>query len=133
MIRLDDELLAELGVHDLPPDHRRTVLAALYEELEDRVGLRLAHMMTSRQLREFELLIDANDKQGALGWLETNFPDYKQVVNEEFGGLRLEMRASIDDIIVLSQLYAHAELAPTIRASPWTHIDGGPGGANDRA
>ena len=93
MIKLDDNLLTELGLQTLPPEEKRALLKQIYETLEMRVGTTLARQMTDSQLDEFEGFITRNDEQGALHWLETNFPNYKDVVSQELTELRsLEVR-----------------------------------------
>jgi len=92
MFQLDDNLLKELGLGDLPAAEKNKMLAHIYETLELRVGMKLAEQMTDAQLDEFEGFIDRNDEAGALKWLETNFPDYKQVVADELEKLKAEIR-----------------------------------------
>ena len=91
MIKLDDDLLQELGLANLPPEEKRKLLAHIYETLEMRVGMKLAEQMSDAQLSEFEQFIDRNDEAGALNWLETNFPNYKDVVSQEFDRLKMEI------------------------------------------
>jgi hypothetical protein len=105
MIQLNDQLLSELGLRDLPGPHKNMVLKAIYAELEMRVGLILARQMTTEQLDEFEAYIKADDQDGALAWLSTNFPDYRAVVKEEFEKLRMEVSNSRGAISALSILY----------------------------
>jgi hypothetical protein len=92
MFQLDDNLLRELGLGDLPPAEKNKMLAHIYETLELRVGMKLAEQMSDAQLDEFEGFIDRNDEAGALKWLETNFPDYKQVVADELEKLKGEIK-----------------------------------------
>lgn len=92
MFQLDDNLLRELGLGDLPAEEKNKMLAHIYETLELRVGMKLAEQMTDAQLDEFEGFIDRNDEAGALKWLETNFPDYKQVVADELEKLKAEIK-----------------------------------------
>ncbi len=106
MFQLDDNLLQELGLGALPPAEKNKMLAHIYETLELRVGMKLAEQMTDAQLDEFEGFIDRNDEAGALHWLETNFPNYKQVVSDELAKLKAEIRAQAPDIIAAT----HAEL-----------------------
>jgi hypothetical protein len=75
------------------------MLGHIYETLELRVGMRLAEQMSDAQLDEFEGFIDRNDESGALHWLETNFPDYKQVVADELEKLKGEVKAQAPAII----------------------------------
>jgi len=94
MLKLDNDLLQELGLGGLPDDQKQAMLQYIYETLELRVGTNLANQMTDEQLDEFEKFIDdkgeANQAQ-ALQWLEANLPNYKQVVNEVFEQLKVEI------------------------------------------
>jgi hypothetical protein len=92
MFQLDDNLLRELGLGELPAAEKNKMLAHIYETLELRVGMKLAEQMTDAQLDEFEGFIDRNDEAGALKWLETNFPNYKQVVADELEKLKAEIK-----------------------------------------
>lgn len=103
MFKLDDNLLNELGLGSLPQDDKRAMLGHIYETLEMRVGMTLAQQMTNEQLDEFESFIDSNDEAGALKWLETNFPNYKQVVADELEKLKTEIKSQAPQIVAASQ------------------------------
>lgn len=99
MFKLDDDLLQQLGLGQLPADEKNKMLAHIYETLELRVGMRLADQMSDAQLDEFEAFIDKNDEAGALKWLETNFPNYKDVVAEELEKLKSEIKNQAPSIV----------------------------------
>lgn len=99
MFRLDDNLLQELGLGSLPASEKNKMLAHIYETLELRVGMKLAEQMSDAQLDEFESFIDRNDEAGALKWLETNFPNYKEVVASELEKLKDEIKAQAPAIV----------------------------------
>jgi hypothetical protein len=99
MLKIDDKMLQDLGLGDLPPEEKKKLLAHVYETLEMRVGMKLASQMTDTQLDEFEAFIDTNDEEGALKWLENNFPDYKKVVADELDNLKEELKGGADTII----------------------------------
>lgn len=103
MIKLDDNLLQELGLGALSPEEKKKMLAHIYETLEMRVGMELAKQMTDAQLNEFEEFINRNDEAGALRWLESNFPNYKDVVAAEFDKLKLEVSQVAPHIVASSQ------------------------------
>src|SRR5438477_9395945 len=103
MIKLDDDLLKELGLSALPEEEKKKLLAHVYETLEMRVGMKLAEKMTDAQLTEFEQFIDRNDEAGALRWLETNFPNYKDVVAAEFENLKSEIGRVAPQILAAGQ------------------------------
>ena len=103
-IKIDQELLQELGLGSLPEQDRVSLLNHIYETLEMRVGVRLADQMSNEQLEEFEKYFDAKDDQGAFKWLETNFPNYKEIVQEEFDKLKQEVAQSAPQILQASQV-----------------------------
>lgn len=99
MFKLDDDLLASVGLASLPADQKQPMFQHIYDTLELRVGIRLADQMSPAQLDEFEALIDAGNDAGARNWLETNFPHYKQVVADELERLKNEIRSSAEQIL----------------------------------
>ncbi len=148
MFKLDDNLLKDLGLGDLPPQEKNKMLAHIYETLEMRVGMKLAEQMSNEQLDDFERFIDGdvsyargyldNNKAGweqaseyqaslakaqenaakrgvtlntnavisefgALSWLETNFPNYKQVVGDELEKLKVEVKQAAPQVLALSR------------------------------
>ena len=113
MFKLDDNLLIELGLGALPPDEKNRMLGHIYETLEMRVGMKLAQRMSNDQLNEFEAFINRNDEAGALRWLETNFPNYKQVVADELENLKQEIKQTAPQIVAASQ-----QAAVTAAAQP---------------
>ena len=102
-IRIDRSLLDELGLGSLPENEKAGLLNHIYETLEMRVGMRLADQMSNEQLDEFEKYFEAKDDAGAFKWLETNFPNYKEIVQEEFDKLRLEIQQSAPQLLQASQ------------------------------
>lgn len=102
MIKLDENLLAELGLAQLPREDKAEFLKHMYETLELRVGTRLAERMSESQMSEFERYISGNDEQGAFQWLEGNFPDYKDVVADEFERLKVEIKPVAAHIVEAS-------------------------------
>jgi hypothetical protein len=110
MIKLDENLLVELGLATLPKEEKTSFLKHMYETLEMRVGTRLAERMSDQQMSEFEQFINSNDEQGAFHWLEGNFPNYKEVVAEEFEKLKGEIGPMAADILAASQAQAQSQL-----------------------
>jgi len=112
MFKLDNALLEELGLGGLPAQEKNMMLRHIYETLELRVGMKLAEQMDNDQLDEFEQHMPKqgdNDEtkkekeKSALTWLESNFPDYKQVVSQQLDKLKSEIKQSAPQIIAASQ------------------------------
>ena len=121
MFQLDDNLLHELGLGELPASEKNKMLAHIYETLELRVGMRLAEQMSDDQLDEFEGFIDRNDEPGALKWLESNFPDYKKVVADELEKLKTEIKTQAPQIVAATASEAQngtASQPPTSADNP---------------
>ncbi len=116
-INLDRNLLVELGLGTLPEAEQRSLLNHIYETLEMRVGMRLADQMSNEQLDEFERYFEAKDENGAFHWLETNFPNYKEIVQDEFNKLKEEVRKSAPQILQAS-LTAASSTQPQQTAMP---------------
>jgi uncharacterized protein DUF5663 len=106
MIKIDNSLLEEIGLGSLPEAEKSSFLKHVYETLEMRVGIRLADQMTNEQLDEFERYFEAKDDAGAFKWLETNFPNYKDIVQQEFDKLKAEVAQSAPQILAASQAQA---------------------------
>ena len=106
MLKIDNNLLQELGLAGLPEAERNSFLKHIYETLEMRVGIRLADQMSNEQLDEFERYFEAKDDAGAFKWLETNFPNYKEIVQQEFDKLKAEVAQSAPQIVAASQAQA---------------------------
>ncbi len=102
-LKLDNALLDQLGLSALPESEKQVLLRQIYEKLEMNVGMRLADQMSNEQLDAFEKFVDANDDKGAFQWLESNFPNYKQVVNEEFEKLKAEISSVAPQILESAQ------------------------------
>src|ERR1700758_3403786 len=106
MLKIDNSLLQELGLGTLPDSEKNSLLRHIYETLEMRVGIRLADQMTNEQLDEFERYFEAKDDAGAFKWLETNFPNYKDIVQQEFDKLKAEVAQTAPQILAASQAQA---------------------------
>ncbi|MEO6513820.1 MAG: DUF5663 domain-containing protein [Candidatus Saccharimonadales bacterium] len=102
-LKIDNNLLDQLGLSALPQPEKSGLLKHIYETLEMRVGMRLADQMSNEQLDEFEKYFNAQDDAGAFRWLETNFPNYKDIVADEFEKLKSEVAGSAPQILAASQ------------------------------
>lgn len=113
MIKIDNSLLQEIGLDSLPDVEKDSLLKHIYETLEMRVGMRLADQMSNEQLDEFEQYFEAKDDAGAFKWLETNFPNYKDVVQEEFDKLKAEVHQSAPQILAASMPQSESDTTTT--------------------
>jgi hypothetical protein len=118
MLKIDNSLLVDVGLGALPDPEKNSFLRHIYETLEMRVGIRLADQMSNEQLDEFEKYFEAKDDAGAFKWLETNFPNYKEIVQEEFDKLKAEVVQQAPQILAASQAQPGAAAAAEPQPAP---------------
>lgn len=119
MLKIDNTLLVEIGLGGLPETEKNSFLKHIYETLEMRVGIRLADQMSNEQLDEFERYFEAKDDAGAFKWLETNFPNYKEIVQQEFDKLKAEVAQNAPQILAASQAQTAGQVVtPTAAPAP---------------
>lgn len=104
MFQLDDNFLKDLGLDNLPEEQKTAFLQHIYEELELRVGTRLAEGLSDKQLSEFESLIE-RDEQKVQEWLQQNLPDYQS--RPDYQKLQEQTKdQNVDQVAVLSEYAA---------------------------
>ena len=111
MIKLDAELLERLGLGELGPDESNSLLEQIYETLEMRVGMVLASTFDDDELETFEGFIDLGDEAGALNWLQSNHPEYHDVVQTQFQELCEEVASVAPAILETALALPHAGAA----------------------
>lgn len=95
-MQFDDNFLQEMGLSAMPEDKKQAFLDYIQEELEVRIGKRIAKGLTEVQLNEFDQITDPTE---AAKWLERNRPDYREIVNRTIEEMKSEIRANRDKLI----------------------------------
>lgn len=96
MINLEETFIRGVGLTELPRGARRQLLAKVTDELETRVGTRLAVGLTEEELDEFERIMP--DEDAAAAWLDEHVPDRSPVITaviEEIVSELTDRRADI--------------------------------------
>lgn len=88
---IDEAFLAEVGLAAMPEQKKRDFLAFVQEELEVRIGERIAKGLPEVKLNEFDMI---TDREEAAKWLEANRPDYREIVEHTIRELKEEIRAN---------------------------------------
>ena len=99
MFKLDDDFLISLGLGSMPDDEKEAFLSFIYERLELQVGTALSKDLSDEQLEQFEKVVDGDDQDAALQWLEAHCPNYKEVVRDELEKLKAEIMSSKDRLL----------------------------------
>ena len=95
-MRFDDKFLQEMGLAAMPEPEKREFLDYIQRELETRIGERVSRGLTEVQLNEFDLITDQAE---AIKWLETNRPDYREIVARTIEDMKSAIRANRDKLI----------------------------------
>lgn len=98
-MKIDYQLLEELGLSGLSQETKDSLLAHLVDRLELNVGTVIAAQLSEAQIDEFEKLVDQKDQAQALSWLQQNYPDYKSVVQTELEKLKNEIKTNAPAIL----------------------------------
>lgn len=95
-MEFDDNFLQEMGLSEMPDDQKQRFLEYVQEELEVRIGERISEGLSEVQLNQFDLITDQAE---ATKWLETNRPDYRDIVASTIAEMKDEIRANRDRLI----------------------------------
>lgn len=80
----------------MPEAQKQSFLDYVQEELEVRIGMKVAEGMDVAKLREFEAI---EDDEEAVNWLKVNRPDYKEIVNNTIAEMKAEITANREKIL----------------------------------
>ena len=95
-MEFDEKFLQEMGLSAMPEDQKQAFLEYMQEELEVRIGERISRGLTEVQLNEFDMITDQDE---ATKWLETNRPDYREIVTRTINEMKEEIRRNRDKLI----------------------------------
>lgn len=90
-MQFDEQFLQDMGLSAMPEDQKQEFLNYIQEELEIRIGKRIAKGLTEVQLNEFDLITNQDE---AIKWLEINRPDYREIVSRTIEEMKNEIRAN---------------------------------------
>lgn len=90
-MQFDEQFLQDMGLSAMPEDQKQEFLNYIQEELEIRIGKRIARGLTEVQLNEFDLITNQDE---AIKWLEINRPDYREIVSRTIEEMKNEIRAN---------------------------------------
>ena len=95
-MHFDEKFLQEMGLSAMPEDEKQRFLDYIQEELEIRIGERIAKGLTEVQLNEFDLITGQAE---AAKWLEINRPDYREIVSRTINEMKEEIRANRNKLL----------------------------------
>ena len=116
MLQLDEQFLHELGLDGLPEEQKKPFLQHIYNQLQERVGMRLSDGMSDAQLEEFESIIDKKPEV-VESWIARYAPGYQ---SDE---LILKIQASVSEAIGRQVPLDSFELKAEYAATKWLEVN----------
>jgi hypothetical protein len=99
MIRIDEDWLKKQGVKETNQPKLKSLVALALNELELRIGSKLAEKLTQAQIDEFENMdIDENKR---IEWLEKAYPDYRKITRQEHRAMGEEIFEAQDKEVLI--------------------------------
>ena len=95
-MKFDEDFLQEMGLSAMPEEEKQSFLAYVQEEVEIRIGERISKGLSETQLAEFDAITNQAE---AAKWLESNRPDYREIVTSTIEELKKEIRSNRDKIL----------------------------------
>ena len=83
-MRLDRQLIVDLGLGALPEPDQREVLDAIVNAMQISTGARIVEALPVEPFDRFADLRDAGDDAGALALLNEHVPHHQQIVAEQY-------------------------------------------------
>lgn len=96
-MELNEQFLQDMGLSAMPEEQKQQFLDYVQDELELRIGHRIARGIPIEKLREFDAITDPAE---ATRWLETNRPDYREIVTRTIEEMKEEIRANRAKLLV---------------------------------
>ena len=89
------EFLQAIGIADAPEDVKTKLIAGIEDLAKQRLTTKISDKITDEQAEEFGQITDEDQ---AKQWLDTNVPDFQDLVTEVFAEIKndiLEHKASV--------------------------------------
>lgn len=94
-MKIDIYYLASIGIRFETEEEAQAFAGIIQEELEIRIGTKIASRLSDEQLDEFDMCIESDD---AREWLEENCPDFRDIVDNETERMEEELISNISMI-----------------------------------
>lgn len=98
MVEVNAAWLAKLGVKTSDESEMEALVVRAMDELELRVGSKIADKLTAEQITEFERIGDDDER---VAWLGKAFPSYDDTVYAEYDAMAKEIADNKDKVALI--------------------------------
>jgi len=97
---IQQDILKELGIDQLPLERQEEVLTAMTEAVLKRIILRLVGELAEEKRAQLEEIGDAGDSAKISEFLAANIPNHEALVHEEVAKFKKDMQKTVDSLLV---------------------------------
>ncbi len=94
----DDKFFEAAGLGHYTPEQKKDLSEKLGDLAQARIAKRLSEVLSDEQADHFAQLVDANQEDEAFTYLESVYPDYPVLVQEELAGVMNDFQADMTEI-----------------------------------
>ena len=95
-MKFDEEFLTEVGLQEMPENQKEVFLKYVEEEVQVRVGEKIAEGVSEEKLAEFE---EIDDSLEARKWLLRYKPDFEKIIDGVVDEIKKEIVANREMIL----------------------------------
>lgn len=92
-----EQLIAEIGLQNMPSDVQDKMVETIYQTLNMRVGMALSDKLTDEQLDHLTELSKKGDDEVSQ-WIEQTVPEYSTVIESEMQTIIDEIKKSTQNM-----------------------------------
>lgn len=87
LVTIDEKFLSDIGLVDLSAEEKQQAMEDIKIALESRVGVKLTQGLSDDQVDQFNNILSGDDMNVAMEWMDTNIPNYRDVVMLELDAI----------------------------------------------
>lgn len=97
--QIEQDILKEMGIADLPPERQEEVLTVMTEAVLKRIILRLMNELSEEKRAQLEEIGDSADPEKISQFLTDNIPNHETLIKEEIVGFKKDTQAAVDGLL----------------------------------
>lgn len=97
--QLQQNILQELGIDQMPPERQEEMLTAMTEILLKRLTLRVLGELSEEKRQEFETVCSAREEEKVTKFFSDNVPGYEGIIQEEIAKFKQDMKSTVDTLL----------------------------------
>lgn len=96
---LQQDILKELGIDQLPPERQEEILTVMTELLLKRITVRVLENLNAEQRQAFETVTAGGDPERVSDFFSQNVSGYEQIAQDEIAKFRTEMAEMVNALL----------------------------------